>query len=153
MIGGLLRRVLAWRITGRNPDMVIGVGELPYLVRWWLWPKNRAANAYYHIIFRSDDDRALHDHPWPNISIVLEGGYFEVLPDRTVWRGPGDIVARRARQAHRIVVPDGTVTHTLFLTGPHVREWGFHCPQGWRHWREFTAATDGRPGGRGKGCE
>ena len=41
---------------------------------------------------------------------------------------------------------------TLFLFGPTVREWGFHCPQrGWVHWRDFTAP--GKPGEIGPGCD
>ena len=41
---------------------------------------------------------------------------------------------------------------TLFLFGPTVRDWGFHCPnRGWVHWREFTAA--GKPGEVGRGCD
>lgn len=40
---------------------------------------------------------------------------------------------------------------TLFFCGPRVREWGFHCPQGWRHWRQYVAPTS--YGNRvGKGC-
>lgn len=40
---------------------------------------------------------------------------------------------------------------TLFITGPKIREWGFHCPNGWRHWREFVEETD--HGNIGRGCE
>ena len=40
---------------------------------------------------------------------------------------------------------------TVFITGPRVREWGFHCPQGWVHWKRFTAPGD--KGSVGKGCE
>jgi hypothetical protein len=31
-----------------------------------------------HTILRSDADRALHDHPFASVSIVLKGGYWEV---------------------------------------------------------------------------
>lgn len=41
---------------------------------------------------------------------------------------------------------------TLFVTGPVMRQWGFHCPdKGWRHWKEFTA--EGKPGEIGPGCD
>lgn len=41
---------------------------------------------------------------------------------------------------------------TLFVFGPTLREWGFHCPErGWVRWQEFTAA--GKPGEVGRGCE
>ncbi len=37
------------------------------------------------------------------------------------------------------------------ITGPKVRECGFHCPQGWRHHEEFFAPHD--KGRVGRGCE
>lgn len=41
---------------------------------------------------------------------------------------------------------------TLFITGPRIREWGFHCTErGWVHWKAFTAADD--PGATGAGCD
>lgn len=41
---------------------------------------------------------------------------------------------------------------SLFLFGPRIREWGFHCPErGWVHWEEFT--KPGRPGEIGRGCD
>lgn len=40
---------------------------------------------------------------------------------------------------------------SLFIAGPKVREWGFHCPNGWVHWREFTAGDRGELVGRGCG--
>ena len=47
--------------------------------RSWLyrWLTNRIAARLHHTL-RSDRDRALHDHPSWNISIVLTGGYWEV---------------------------------------------------------------------------
>jgi hypothetical protein len=39
---------------------------------------------------------------------------------------------------------------TLFITGPKVREWGFWCPKGFVHWRDFVHPDD--PGGVGPGC-
>lgn len=40
---------------------------------------------------------------------------------------------------------------TLFLFGPTVRQWGFHCPErGWVPWQQFTAAD--KPGEIGPGC-
>lgn len=39
---------------------------------------------------------------------------------------------------------------TLFITGPRIREWGFHCPKGWVHWKKFCAVD--QPGQIGSGC-
>lgn len=58
---------------------------------------------------------------------------------------------RRATFTHRIELTNGPVW-TLFLTGPKVREWGFHCPQEWRHWTFFTNPKDGGQA-TGRGCD
>lgn len=54
-----------------------------YMERFWLVrhnadKSNRAVRL--HHIKRSDHDRALHDHPWNNGSVVLRNGYWEVTP-------------------------------------------------------------------------
>lgn len=137
----------------REPDFVIGDKAAPYLRRWFVIPRNRFLNIYLHNILRSDDDRALHDHPWASCSIILKGGYLEHMPERVKWRTPGSITFRRASAAHRLVIV-GPGCWTLFITGPRIRQWGFHCPQGWRHWREFIGVPTGEARGdeRGIGC-
>lgn len=136
----------------RPPDFVIGPPEAPYLRRWWLVPRNRWCNVYLHQILRSDDDRALHDHPWWNVSIILRGSYIEVMPgQRDKYRNVGSVVFRRAEQLHRLVIDKiSGPAWTLFITGPRVREWGFQCPKGWVPWHEFT--KPGAKGQVGKGC-
>jgi hypothetical protein len=146
-----MRRFLDWFAVKRAPDFIIGND---YLLRWWLIPRNRWFNVYLHQFRRSDDDRALHDHPWWNVSIVLSGCYDEVTPTGTRRRGAGSIVFRNATARHRLELPiiGGGITYTwtLFITGPRVREWGFWCPQGFIHWRDFTSPTDSSK--TGKGC-
>jgi hypothetical protein len=152
----------------RLPDFTVGGIEEPYLQRWWLLPRNRIFNAYLHCFMRSDDDRALHDHPWISLSLTLHGECIEhtiaaggVRKQR--WITSGQWRWRWARFAHRIELPAvhvfGTAAHappqpcwTLFLTGPVIRGWGFHCiDRGWVRWQDFTAP--GQKGLVGKGCE
>ena len=142
-----LRRTLT---VPRPPDFQIGGPRSVYLARWYVVPNNRWLNVYLHHIRRDDDDRALHDHPWINVSVVLAGCYREIMPDGAAIRRRGSVTVRPARAFHRIEIVAGPVW-TLFITGPKTREWGFLCPQGWRHWREFTAAAHGEA--IGKGCE
>ena len=152
---GLLQR-LAARVMRRPANFVIGEHDQPYLVRWWVIPRNRFFNVYLHQFYRSDDDRALHDHPWWNVSLVLVGEYIEhrILAGgihTMTRRKAGSLVARMARTAHRIeLLPDSTCT-TLFLAGPRVRDWGFHCLRGWVPWQRFTKA--GAAGEIGAGCD
>ena len=70
---------LARRVMRRPPDFVIGGSDRPYMHPWWLIPRNPWFNVYLHRIMRSDDDRALHDHPWVNCSVLLEGSYVELV--------------------------------------------------------------------------
>lgn len=135
----------------RAPDFVIGEPGDLYLRRWWVIPRNKRFNVYLHHFLRSDDDRALHDHPWWNVSILLTGRYLEVMPGLSRVRYPFRPVCRGATAAHRVVLLHGPVW-TLFITGPKVREWGFHCPQGWRHWTKFATIREGG-NARGKGCD
>lgn len=146
----------------REPDFIIGTAERPYLRRWWVIPRNRWFNIYLHHFLRSDDDRALHDHPWVNCSILLRGRYLEHRPDgqvllRKPWRpwAPWRLTFRLPTSAHRVELRRTDSGHeapvwTLFITGPKVREWGFWCPRGWVPWQRFVAV--GKPGEVGAGC-
>lgn len=141
---------IAW-VTKRDADFVIGGRDNPYMFRWWVIPRNRFFNIYLHHIVRSDDDRALHDHPWVSLSRCLAGEMQELDANgvRTVRAGQWRL--RGPRYAHRLVVADGASCWTLFITGPRLREWGFYCPQGWVHWQDFTAGKNGELVGRGCG--
>lgn len=174
-----MKRFADWliqRVLRRSPDFIIGGAERPYLRRWWLIPRNPVFNIYVHQFLRSDDDRALHDHPWANLSILLRGAYIEHtiaaggIEQRRILHSGQWRLRLSGRFAHRVellqshwpsrVVEDGFTRlvdvakpipcWTLFITGPRYRSWGFHCSDGWVHWREFTAPGD--EGGIGKGC-
>ena len=145
------------RVTRRPPDFVIGGVENPYMLRWFVLPRNKIFNLYLHQFRRSDDDRALHDHPWANCSILLRGTYTE----HTIAQGgihrrqilhAGSVRLRwTGRIAHRVELHDGPCW-SLFITGPRYRPWGFHCPdKGWTHWKRFTAPDD--KGAIGPGCD
>lgn len=131
------------------PDFTIN--DPVYLERWWIIPRNEQQNVYLHRILRDDDDRALHDHPWENVSYVIAGSYREITPAGTFIRQPGDVVKRQASDMHRLELIDGQPCVSLFFTGPKLREWGFDCPGGWVHWRDFTAGENGELVGRGCG--
>lgn len=152
-----LTDALISRITRRPPNFVIGGHERPYMRRWFVIPRNRWFNIYLHEFLRSDDDRALHDHPWVNCSFLLRGCYVEHtisaggIHHRRVLTAGGARVRLSGKQAHRIELHAGPCW-TLFITGPRYREWGFHCEQaGWVHWERFTAPDD--KGSVGPGCD
>lgn len=146
-----------------------------YMLRWWRIKRNRLFNIYYHIVRRSDDDRALHDHPWWSFSIVLEGSYFEHCINaggvnvKTKYE-PGAVRFRPSgRFAHRLELehwpPDAfpglrgeeKSVHTIFITGPYSRRWGFHDgPRGWvdaHRWDEHCEKHGLSTAMEMKGCE
>jgi hypothetical protein len=190
MIKRIIDRLIE-RALARGPDFVIGAADNPYLRRWFLIPRNRFFNIYLHQFLRDDDDRALHDHPWPWLSAILRGAYFEITSPKWTFIDPrfgtieilgrqpkhakiwtrytigdpdslevqqrtryaaGSIRCHRATFAHRLKVDhDAGPCWTLFVTGPRIRQWGFHCPKGWVHWEKFTAPGDSSL--IGKGCD
>jgi hypothetical protein len=98
-----------------------------------------------HEILRSDEGRDPHDHPWPFLTIILRGGYWETRYDRetgeevgTKWHGPGSVLFRPAGAFHMLTLRSqlsftscGEVCHrydqtvTLFITGRYQQRWGF----------------------------
>jgi hypothetical protein len=115
-----------------------------YMRRWFI--KTPWFSVRIHNIRRSDEDRALHDHPWPFVSLILWGGYREITdehhtsPTYGKWYGPGSILYRPAAFKHRLLLPHGHQAWTLVVTGPKQRSWGFDVPGvGWLHWRKAEA--------------
>lgn len=143
----------------RDPDLIVrrGSDNLPYLRRWHLIQRNRFLNVYLHCFERSDRS-VPHDHPWWSLSWCLRGYLFErvgVSPNiKTRFVEIGNVRLRRPSTPHQIIVPDSLIgksgVWTLFITGPRIREWGFHCPNGWRVWKDFVSAED--LGAEGAGC-
>lgn len=129
----LLRRV----VVADDPE------RGPLLVRYILF-RCAGWGVYLHHLLRSDRDRALHDHPWPFVSIVLSGGYYE-MHDQTLdgetrgeWRKPGCVLVRPAEWRHRVVLI--SPAWTLVIVGRRCRKWGFFLPGGWCWWRKFDPA-------------
>lgn len=124
-----------WKTRLLHPDiMIYGSSDHPYLYRWWLYDhKSPFPNSYFHVQVQDDPDRPLHDHPWDNVSLILAGGYEEWLDNRPMSeqpqkykRAPGDMIPRRAEQAHRLLLPDNVpYSMSLFHTAAKRRSWGF----------------------------
>lgn len=118
-----------------------------YLIRWKLvsfgW-----FGIYLHKFLRSDYDRALHDHPWGFLSLILSGGYFEEHDQtegqkkNTVWHRPGTILWRPPKWRHRVILSEGEVAWTLVAVGPRVRKWGFWLDSGWCWWRQHNPKSN-----------
>ena len=124
------------RLLSGRPHQIIGEGS-PYMLRWYVIPRNPVLNIYVHKFLRSDDDRALHDHPWWFVSMILRGRYAEISEQPLKVRRAGSIAYRPAEYRHRVELlcaPSALKGRgplmpawTLIVTGRRVRTWGFWC--------------------------
>jgi len=125
-------------ITGSSID-----GEpKPYLVRYLLI-NNRFFSIYIHRFLRSDHDGP-HDHPFPFLSYIVDGGYTERqylyktkiietyfnVKDRR--REPGSLAFKSATDIHKVILDkEFTIEEkeqaplSVCFIGPRIREWGF----------------------------
>lgn len=141
----ITRRLLRWaeRYVAKRPADIV-IGKRAFLYRWYIIPRNPVFNIYLHQWWASDDDRALHDHPWWSLSKSLGPHLMTeeyvsprlglktrriIYDGKWVWRSPWF--------THRMIV-HSIPTYTLFITGPRVRIWGFWCPRGWRDFKTFS---------------
>jgi len=127
-----------------------------YMHRYYLFLKDRKKfpfNITLHKIVRSDDP-IFHDHPWPYITIILKGGYWEHTPvfdnkgkkitELSTWRGQGSIIKRKAHEFHWLELdPKIGPATTIFVMGPQQREWGFLVNnkegQNWIHYETYLS--------------
>ena len=131
----------------------------PFLLRWFIIPRNKWLNIYLHKFIRSDDTTfGLHDHPWWFISIILWQGYFELreyeLDDGSmpymagrryaIRRNSGTIVFRHAMTRHAVQLIDDKPSWSIIITGRYKRKWGFYTEEGWRAFDEVGEMEDAK---------
>lgn len=142
----LLRRLENWGLdilgfsvqgdetVSKNCDEIV---RPDYLYRWYAIPKNRFFNIYLHLFVGDDDDRAPHDHPWPSLSIALQGTMLEHMDGEEIRIiKKGDIIFRSATHRHRQTMVSNEAI-TLFITGPKYRKWGFWPDGKFVYWKDF----------------
>lgn len=140
------------------PDLIITTDDnVPYLYRWFVIPRiegdTTGGQIYFHIQTSGDPERPLHDHPWHNMSVILSGGYDEIIqPEppsgecKIIERRKGQTVFRMAQLPHRLILPEGIpYTMTQFTTGPKLRTWGFWIgPRWFPYWQCVRDAGGGK---------
>lgn len=117
---------------------LIGNADCPMMRRWVL--ETPVGSLRLHHFIRSDEDRAMHDHPWGFVSLPIRHGYEDLTwcPDcggsacatcegdgrvAEVCR-PWRLVWRRAGHKHQVRVTEAGAW-TLIVTGRKGRSWGF----------------------------
>lgn len=169
----MMRPFLFWLTRRLEAPRVIydREGGTPYLSRWYLIgtrrsddedlkgqaaddeldadERRRPFKLFLHRFHRSDDDGALHSHPWTwAVSFVLVAGYSE---ERRVG---DDVIRRRVRpwtinflrgaDYHRVDLVEEDAW-SLFLVGPKVSTWFFwdRNTKQRAEWRPFIRAKRG----------
>lgn len=129
------------KIGFRRVIMSCDASRGPLLTRYHLL-KTRWVGIYLHHLQASDDDRAVHDHPWSFVTVLLSSGYYEWVSDNGMapparrWRHWGSVLYRPAEFAHRLelVRPMWTLVFRFRIR----RDWGFFTSAGWMHWRHYS---------------
>lgn len=118
----------------RKIDITNDEGEL-YLRRWEIL-RTPWFSIKLHKFMRGDEDRCLHDHPWPFITFILTKGYWEETTNGTFWRKPRRLYYRPAEWKHRVILKESP-TWTFVITGSNQRSWGFWRNGEWIYWKDF----------------
>ena len=134
---------------GRKRIVMDRQSNEPYLERYYLFLKDRKNfpfNIFLHKFLKGDPDD-VHDHPWPYATLILKGGYYEWVPEfdeegkmlREIqkWRGPGHFRICSPDSYHRIELKPEVTAWTLFMPGPHRRDWGFLVKNKWIQHEEY----------------
>jgi len=117
----------------RRMIMSCDASKGPLLTRYYLIGSSSSRYALYlHHLHVSDEERALHDHPFGFVTFLLSSGYWEITPWGRHWRRRFSLLYRHAEWAHRLELV--RPTWTLVLRLRRVREWGFYTPGGWQDW-------------------
>lgn len=126
-----------------------------YLHRWFVI-RTKRFGLFIHKFVRSDEDRALHDHPWSFIVIPIWRGYFEWSNCKGCQQYPEyyenqscpnpqrkrvyPILGARYRRAeyrHRVELIGGKPSWSIFIRFTKRRDWGFWLPAGFQQWNKW----------------
>jgi hypothetical protein len=136
--------------------VIVNCEREPYLLRWYIF-KTRWVSLFLHKFVRSDEDRALHDHPWAFLVIPIWRGYMEhneIVADAPV---PGGVhrwdnktrvlpfIGTRYRNElyrHRVELLTDAAgkplpAWSLFFHFEKRREWGFWPKEGFIQWNKW----------------
>lgn len=143
--------LVKWLVTRakRSPiESILGSDGSLYMERYTLFKRDYLW-VRLHITHRSDEGAHLHDHPWRNLSWILDAGYVEEMEHETICRIPGDIIYRGLDARHRLdlYAYDDELTipcTSLFITGKWQQVWGFYKNGVKIPWREYLTEHNSR---------
>lgn len=121
---------IKWKRAVRIPHRVLtvkfneklGLPQCPYVIRWRI--ETPIGSLRVHHWISSDDDRAIHDHPWWFLTFVVKGGYTDYSPNRPDFMKAPAVRFRKAEHQHTVFPHEGGCW-TILITGRPLRKWGF----------------------------
>lgn len=134
-----------WYVKGKAPEVNDTGNPVDNLEQE---RESESYQIYLHRFHRSDNDGALHNHPWAwAFSIVLSGGYSEERrgADDKVYRKnvfPLSVNIVRHGDYHRVDLFE-VDAWSIFVVGPRVSSWSFwdRDTKEETPWREFLARS------------
>lgn len=104
----------------------------------WLLLRTPWFSVFIHGMYdrAGDRDAHCHDHPWNFWSLILWGGYFEVVHDTRDHhygvRGPGNLQYMPAKGIyHRILELNRSRSYSLVVASRKTQPWGYWTQDGW----------------------
>jgi hypothetical protein len=116
--------------------VIVNCDRQAYLKRWYLF-RSKSIGVFLHRFYRSDEDRALHDHPWAFITFIIWRGYIEHTPKGVSRKWPGMICYRPATWRHRVELVYDKPAWTLVVRFKEHRMWGFWEKTGFIAWNKW----------------
>ena len=96
----------------------------PWTARYYLLFRKRPRwfpfNILIHHILDDDHGVGLHNHPFPYITIIISGGYWETDNNKNkIWRDRFYVGFRSADNLHRVDLEPGIKPVTIYIAGPY----------------------------------
>ena len=96
----------------------------PWTARYYLLFRKRPRwfpfNILIHHILDDDHGVGLHNHPFPYITIIISGGYWETDKNKNkIWRDRFYVGFRSADNLHRVDLEPGIKPVTIYIAGPY----------------------------------
>ena len=96
----------------------------PWTARYYLLFRKRPRwfpfNILIHHILDDDHGVGLHNHPFPYITIIISGGYWETDKNKNkIWRDRFYVGFRSADNLHRVDLEPDIKPVTIYIAGPY----------------------------------
>lgn len=117
--------------------VIINCDKDPYLIRWYMF-RTKPFAIFLHKFVKSDEDRALHDHPWCFIVIPIWMGYIEYSKAGKTRVWPiWSTAYRDCCYQHRVELINDNPSWSIFIRFRRQREWGFWPKEGFVNWKKW----------------